>query len=320
MDRILVILGPTSTGKTDLALKLAKHFDGQLISADSRQVYKKLDIGTGKMPKEKAKITKGKGFWEIDGIKVWMYDVVSAKSQYNVAHYVKNASKIISDIQNRKRLPIIIGGTGLYIRSLLYGFSNLTVPIDLKLRQKLNKYSLSELQDKLKDKSSERWEGMNNSDRHNPRRLIRAIEITSQPVKEAKNKSLASQNNILKIGLTTTREILYQKSDQRVIARMKLGMLKEAIKLNKEGLSLERMKQLGLEYGALADYLDGKIKNKNQLIRIMQQKIHDFIKRQLTWFKKEQDVNWFDISDKKLFSKIEKLVSAWYDSGKEGKV
>lgn len=289
MRKLLVILGPTATGKTDLALNLAKKFNGEIVSCDSRQVYRGLDIGSGKLPSRRWK--KHRGFWEIDGVNVWMYDVVDPSNQYSVFNYVQDANKVINEIQKRKKLPIIVGGSGLYLRALLEGLTNLSIPVNKKLRQQLEKLSLVDLQKKLQQSDPERWKKMNNSDRQNPRRLIRAVELVGLKPNFAKALSF----DALKIGLTAPRDVLYKRADRKVLARIKQGMIEETIKLHKKGLSFRRMRQLGLEYGVLADYLNGKIKDTNELIKIMQGKIHGYIRRQLTWFAKEKDVHWFNI-------------------------
>lgn len=314
IKKALVILGPTATGKTDLALKIAQKFYGEIIACDSRQVYSGLDIGTGKLPNEKVKVKKGQGFWEINNIQVWLYDVINPKKQYTVADYVKDAEAAIDKIETRGKLPIIVGGTGLYLKAATLGFSNLSLPIDKKLKGELMKLTLQELQNKLKSLSPTRWEKMNNSDRQNPRRLLRSIELFyMNPYMDTKEyKTSLSRYNILKIGLTAPREVLYQKADLRVLDRIDQGMVKEAIRINKKGVSLKRMRSLGLEYGVLADYLEGKIKSKDDLVNCLQLKIHGYIRRQLTWFKKENNVNWFDIIDKNYLTKVEKLVAKWY--------
>lgn len=313
--RLLVILGPTSTGKTDLALKLAKKFNGELVSCDSRQVYKGLDIGTGKMPSE-LKIEKGNGWWQVNGGKIWMYDVADWRKQYTVYDYVNDASKIINQILKRGKLPIIVGGTGLYFKALLEGLPTLEIPVNLKLRKALEKLSLHQLQDRLQ-KSTERWEKMNNSDRQNPRRLTRAMEIASadftseESLRATVRGGFKKNFNILKIGLTAPREILYKRIDERVINRLDQGMIEESEKLHKRGLSFERMKQLGLEYGILADYLQGKI-SEIELVKVLQGKIHGYARRQITWFKKEKDVFLFDITQSDWCEQLENKVSSWY--------
>ena len=311
-NKILVIVGPTATGKTDLALRLASLAQGELVSADSRQVYKDLDIGTGKISNLKSQISnvkKGKGFWEVKGVQIWMYDVVDTKIQYTVADYVEKAEKIVKEVNSRGRLPIIVGGTGLYIKALVEGLPNLMVPVDFRKRKKLEKFSLVSLQEKLKKISLQKWQSLNTSDKQNPRRLIRAIELVTSDVSV---KFQAPKFDVLKIGLTASREILYKRADDRVISRVEQGMIQEAEDLHKRGLSLKRMRELGLEYGVLADYLEGKIETEDEFMKKLQYKIHDYIRRQLTYFKKEKDINWFDVMDKNLSRNVEKLVSKWY--------
>ena len=313
MYKLLVILGPTATGKTDVALNLAKKFNGELISADSRQVYVGLDIGTGKTPSgisdDQIKISKRKMYWEIDGIRIWMYDVIDPKDQYNVSKFVKDAEKIIEDMYKRGKLPIVVGGTGLYIKALADGLDNLSVPVDKKLRKELENINKKNLQEKLQKINSQRWKGMNVSDRENPRRLIRAIELSDVSLKDV--RLLRPRYDLLKIGLTSQREILYKNANLRILQRIDQGMIKESEKLLKEGVSAERMKQLGLEYGVLADYLEGNI-SQEELVPILEGRIHGYIRRQLTFFKKERNIKWFDISDNFL-PEVEKMVAKWYD-------
>lgn len=321
-NKILVILGPTSTGKTDLALKFAKKFNGGLIACDSRQVYVGLDIGTGKLPS--AKFQKHDRFWEINDIKIWMYDVVDPKRQYTVYDYVKDANGVINDIFERGKLPIIVGGTGLYLKALLEGLSNLSIPVDKRLRQELDKLSLIRLQEKLKKISSEKWTSLNYSDRQNPRRLIRAIEIASTnltseeslppPLELRRTGRVTVRGGFktLKIGLTAPREVLYKKINDKVLEWIKERIVDEVSKLIKKGLSKKRLMELGLEYAVVVEYLDKKI-SLDQMIEKMQNKVRQYAKRQIIWFKKEKEVCWFDISHKNYIDKVENLVAKWYD-------
>lgn len=313
MKKLLVILGPTATGKTDVALSLAKKFNGELVSADSRQVYIGLDIGTGKLPGKDVEVTKGQGFWKMDGIKVWMYDVADPRYRFTIKDYIEQATKVIDDIARRGKIPIIVGGTGFYIRGLLEGFSNLSIPNDDKLRGELQGFSLEELQKKLQSLSPARWESLNDSDRNNPRRLLRSIEIEYMNPYINTNKVLGLQNkyDIFKIGLTLPRSALNQRIDLRLISRINQGLIEEGEKLFGHGISLERMKELGLEYGLLAELLAGKV-NKDVFIKNLEAKIHQYAKRQVTWFKKEKDVNWLDIANSLYQGKLEKLTFSWY--------
>jgi tRNA dimethylallyltransferase len=321
MKKILVITGPTSTGKTDLALFMAKKLNGELICADSRQVYKELDIGTGKLPNSYLKVTKANGWWQIDGVKIQMYDLISPKKQFTVADYINNVAKILEKLQNKGKLPIIVGGTGFYIKAITEGIPNLSIPVDQKQRRELEKLSLDQLQKKLKKLSSLRWDSLNNSDKQNPRRLLRSIELISMNpyIGQHSHINKLINANFLKIGLTAPREVLYKNADMRILSRLNQGLIKEAEQLYSSGLSFKRMRQLGLEYGVLANYLEKKIPSLDEFIKILQGKTHNYIRRQLTWFKKDKQIIWFDITEKKYREKIEKRVIQWYDEDNESK-
>ncbi len=328
MKKLLVILGPTATGKTDLGLDLAKKFNGELVACDSRQVYQGLDIGTGKRPSENSKfefrnsrLKKLDGRWVVYGVNIWMYDVIDPKKQYNVSDYVKDTNNVIKNITIRGKLPIIVGGTGLYLKALLGDLPDINIPVDKSLRQKLENLPKDKLQKKLRQIDINKWESMNESDRQNPRRLIRAIEISISSLRAPKGRGnlktrllrrFAPRNDVLKIGLTAPREVLYKSVDARVISRMP-GMIAEAESLYEKGLTIKRMTELGLEYSVLADYLAGKITTKENFVKILQYQIHGYVRRQQTWFKKEKDINWFNITDNNLYSRIENLVREWYD-------
>lgn len=313
-NKLLVILGPTSTGKTDLALTLAKKFKGEIISCDSRQVYKGLDIASGKLPNKKVPIKKGRNYWKVDGVKIWLIDILEPKKQYSVFHYIKDARKIIKKLEKRNKRLIIVGGTGLYLRALLEGLSNLAIPSSKGLRKELEKLSLEELQARFKKLSLRKWESLNFSDKQNPRRLIRAIELIHMyPYRRTyENKGLNKNYQILKIGLTAPRSVLYEFVDKRISVWLKQGLIEEGKVLLKKGVSSNRLRQLGLEYRILADYLEGKILGSKQLIKIMQDKTHSYVKRQLTWFKKEKAVFWFDITDKNYSTQVENYIARWY--------
>ena len=330
MKKVLIILGPTATGKTDIALDLAKKFDGEIISCDSRQVYIGLDIGTGKLPtssvilSEAKNLIKGEGFWEMDRVKVWMLDIADPKKRYTIFNYVKDAKKILEDILKRNKLPIIVGGTGFYLKALLEGLSNLNIPIDEKLRKKLEKYTVLELQNELRNVSVEKFDLLNNSDKNDPRRLVRAIELlkNGSPIMSRYNRGHSTLSvsgmtiknyDVLKIGLTARKEIIGKRIRDRVLKRLNEGMIEEVENLHKRGLSFSRMKELGLEYSVIADYLNGVIKSKEELINVLKIKIGQYAKRQITWFKREEYVSWFDITEKDCVIKVEKKIGDWYN-------
>jgi len=232
--KILVILGPTATGKSDLAVRLARKYNGEIISADSRQVYKGLDIGTGKITKK-----------EMMGIPHHMLDVISPKKVFSVSEWKRIAEEKIKDILSRNKLPIICGGTGLYIQSIVDGVVFPEVPPDFVLRKKLKKKLVQELFALLKKLDSRRAKNIaKEKGGENPVRLIRAIEIATYLGKVPKMIKKKSSYDILQIGLTLPEKDLKQRIHTRLISRMKKGMVKEAEKFHTEGLSWKRMREL----------------------------------------------------------------------------
>lgn len=315
--KLLCIVGPTATGKTDIALSFAKRLNSELISCDSRQVYRGLDIGTGKMPGSDVSLEKYDRVWIIDGIPVWLYDIVSPQLQYDVWQYVQDAREVITRLATEKKVPIIVGGTGLYLKGLLEGFSKMEVPLDLNLREELEELSLEEIHQRLRKLDADYFASLNNSELNNKRRLIRKVEIIllqEQAQEQVFSRGIKDEFEILKIGLTAEREILYARIDQRVLKRINLGMIEEAEKLHKEGLSFERMRQLGLEYSLLADFLEGVIPNKDQFVEKLQYRIHQYAKRQLTWFRADSEIEWFDITDEDFYDKVASRVRDWYNN------
>ncbi len=314
MQKVLFIVGPTSTGKTDLALIIAKKFNGELIACDSRQVYTGLDIGTGKMPNQVVNIEKGNGYWVVGGIKIWMYDVVNPSEQYAVTRYLVDVRRVLSTIVESKKLPIFVGGTGFYAEALLKGIISASSPVNSDLRARLANLSRKELQEELRLVDAEKWHKMNKSDQENPRRLIRAIEVAKNTVvPDVEDNPVLANFDILKIGLNAAREVLYDRINQRVIERVKGGMIDEAQTLLQNGLSLSRMRELGLEYRALAELLSGEVTSQAEFVNILQGRIRGYARRQLTWFKRVQDIVWFDVSDLSINEKIEKKINFWYD-------
>ncbi len=292
-DKVVVILGPTSSGKSKLAVKLAKEFNGQVVSADSRQVYKFLDIGTGKITKE-----------EMQGIKHHLLSIASPKRKFTVWQYQQKAYKAIDSIIKRGQLPIIAGGSPFYIYAITEGMILPKVKPNLKLRKKLEKLSVQELFLMLKNKDPNRARTI---EPKNKRRLIRALEIIEQKGKVPELKK-RPRYQCLKIGIKVPPEILKIKIKKRLRERIKQGLFEEFKKLKSEGLSLKRMEELGLEYYWGAKFLEGKIKPKN-LIEKLEKDILKFAKRQMTWFKKDKEIHWI-----KNFKQAKKLVSDFLNS------
>lgn len=335
-NKLLVICGPTATGKTRLAVQLAKNFSGEIVSADSRQVYKGMDIGTGKdLPvNSKFKILNFKqipnfksqtpryqiGYYQIEGVKVWLYDLVEPDYQFSVADWLDCASLVIKDIWRRRKLPILVGGTGFYIQGLIDGIGTLGVSPDWELREKLRNLEVEKLSEMLKKIWPERWQKMNRSDRQNPRRLIRAIEIAAK-VKNAKLK-IKNWNSKLKIkdkliiGLKADYKTLYQRIDRRVEERIKQGVVDEIKNLLKKGYGWENS-VLGttIGYKEWKDFFEGKV-GQEEAVRHWKFSEHAYARRQMTWFKKDKRIIWFDISSKNWQNKVIRKVENWLNEGK----
>ncbi len=289
-QKIIVIVGPTSSGKSDLAVKIAKKFKGEVVSADSRQVYKGLDIGTGKITKR-----------EMRGVTHHLLDVADPRHAYSVARYKKDGERTVASILKKEKLPIIAGGTGFYIDTLLGTVSLPNVPANKKLRNGLSEKSKDELLAILTILDRERARTI---DRRNPVRLIRGIEIASAIGKVPKHNKQNSKYDVLKIGIKVEPDILKQKIAVRLLSRIKNGMVDEAKHLHKKGLSFKRMEELGLEYRYLAKYLKGEITEQEMIEKLKTEHWH-YAKRQMTWFKRDKEINWVSYKN---FREIEKLV------------
>ena len=314
-SKLLVILGATSTGKTDLALSFAKKLNGQLISADSRQVYKYLDIGTGKKPGHEVEIKKKDGFWMMDRIKVWLYDIVSPQIQFSLYEYILKAKDAIKKISENRKLPILVGGTGFYIRSLLEGLSAFGFAKDPVLRKELAALSPEEIGSRIYQINPEIFINLNNSEAKNALRLIRIYEKLTSPKIEKTFIGLEKNFDVLKIGLKTDRKILRERIKQRLLKRIEERMIEESKKLLAEKiLTFDRMEDLGLEYRYIAKFLKGEIKTQEELVEILSLKIGQYAKRQETWFKKEKNVIWFDILENDFNRQVEKRILDWYNT------
>lgn len=277
MQKIIVIVGPTASGKSSLAVKLAKKLKGEVISADSRQVYKGLDIGTGKITKK-----------EMHGVPHHLLDVASPKKVFTANEFVELGRKAIDDIISRGKMPIICGGTGFYIDALLGRIALPAVPPNPKLRAQLAKKTAAQLFAMLTKLDPRRAKDI---DAQNPVRLIRAIEIAKALGNVPASKPEPLPYAIEWIGLKPDEKKLRTKIHKRLHDRMKYGMLREAERLHNAGLSYKRMDQLGLEYRYLALLMQKKI-DRAEMLEKLENEIWQYAKRQLTYFKKNPEIEW----------------------------
>jgi tRNA dimethylallyltransferase len=276
--KVIAIVGPTASGKSALGVFLAQKLKGEVISADSRQVYKGLTIGTGKVTKK-----------EMTGIPHHLLDVASPKKVFTASDFVQHASKTITAIHARGAVPIVVGGTGFYIDSLFGRFTLPEVPPNKKLRVRLERKSAPQLFALLQKKDPARAATI---DKHNPVRLVRALEIAAalgkNPLPTATNKY-----DVLWLGVTFPKSVLEKRIHARLRARMKQGMVAEVKQLRAKGLSYKRMEMLGLEYRYLALYLQGKLSKEEMYMEIKTDDTQ-YAKRQLTWFKKNKEIVWIE--------------------------
>lgn len=287
--RVAVILGPTASGKTALAVKLAHKFNGEIVSADSRQVYKGMDIGTGKDLAE----------YHYQGVDIpfHLIDVCSPKTLFTLARYQKMAFKAIDDILRRGKLPILVGGSGLYLEAVVENYILSDVKPIFGLRDEYENLSLHELQSRIKKINIKFFKQLNNSEINNKRRLARYLEILLSD-KDFSAKKGESRYDFLIFGLSPEREVVKEKIYKRLIKRLEdEGMIAEVEKLRKSGVSFKRLESFGLEYKFIAFYLQKKI-SYQQLIDNLFIAICQFSKKQMSWFRRWQkqgaDILWVE--------------------------
>ena len=275
---LIVVLGPTASGKTKIAIKLAKDFNGEIISADSRQIYRGMNIGTDKISP-----------LETQGIPHYLIDIVNPDEEFTLAQYKELAIKTIREIQERKKLPFLVGGTGLYIQAITDNLEIPTVPPDAKLRSNLERIDQKKLVEMLKKLDPV---GAKKIDLNNPRRIIRALEVclkTGQPFSSQTRKG-KRLFKIIEIGLNPPREKLYQKIDQRVDWMIENGLINEVKSLLKKyPPNLPAFSGIG--YQEIIQHLQGKI-TLEESIQQIKFHTHQYARRQITWFKKDQKIKW----------------------------
>lgn len=312
----IMVLGPTAVGKTQLAVRLANYFDAEIISADSRQVYKGLDLGSGKDIEDYTINVENK----IVTIPYHLIDVTDLSVEYSVYDYQKEFYKVFSKLKNHNKFIIICGGTGMYLDSIVRGYDLVEVPTNQQLRLELQGKSIEELTKILQNYKLKKGENLHNkTDIEERHRLLRAIEIEvfeqSEECKILRSRMpLRPDIRPFIIGTTFPRDLIREKVRQRLDSRLKQGMINEVNTLHNNGISWERLERLGLEYRFVAEYLQGKISSYEELVNTLAISIGQFVKRQETWFrgmqKKGVKINWLEHNGSKEDCKIESRFNA----------
>ena len=280
--KVVCIVGPTATGKSDFAVEYALEHNGEVISADSRQVYKAMDIGTGKITSE-----------EMKGVPHHLLDVAEPSEQFNVGQYKKLAQEAIADISSRGKLPIICGGTGFYIDAVVSNISYPDVQHDKELRKNLEKDNTNELFKKLEKLDNNFAKSLNNSEKNNKQRLIRSIEIATALGSIPKVTKNQSDYDVTWIGLNYPYEKLKERIHIRLLKRIDEGMTEEVEKLHKNGLSWEKLDSFGLEYRYISRYLR-KMITREEMLKLLEIEICHYAKRQMVWFKRNKEIEWIN--------------------------
>lgn len=288
----IIVLGPTAVGKTSIGIAVADRFNGEIISADSRQTYRHLDIGSGKDLNE----------YNLNGktIPYHLIDIVDLPSEYNVYNYQQDFYRVFKDIQSRGKLPVIVGGTGMYIDAIVRNYELVILPENKELHEELMNTPLEILSERLLKLQPELH---TKCDLLEKERVVKALEII-----EAKKNGVESTSidrpeiNPLIIGTTLNRENLWENIHTRLIERIEEGMVDEVQSIHDSGISWERLEKLGLEYRFCSQFLQGKIDSKEMMIEKLFIAIRQFAKRQETWFrmmeKKGVEIHWLSPDSK----------------------
>lgn len=286
-EKVVVICGPTASGKTALSIELAKKINGEIVSCDSMQIYKEMDIGTAKTTKE-----------EMQGIKHHMLDIISPEERYSVADYKKEAKNAIREILKKGKTPIVVGGTGLYVDSLIYEIEYPNIEFDEEYRKKLEiqveKEGLENLYEQAKKIDPEAIKKISQNDK---KRIIRILEIYhatgyNKTEQERKSREKEPEFDYKVYGLNMPREKLYKRIDLRVDIMIKQGLIEEVEKIYKKYSKFPTAMQ-GLGYKEVVEYLNNNL-TKEEMIEKIKQETRRYAKRQMTWFRKNKQTIWLD--------------------------
>ena len=302
MKRMITILGPTASGKTPVAARLAAEIGGEVISADSRQVYRRMDIGTGK------------DLGDYGDVPYHLIDIREPGTKYNLFEYQQDFYDVYQDIRRRGAVPILCGGTGLYIEAVLKGYKLSPVPQNQPLRDSLEGKSLDELTQMLTELKAKTGSNMHNTtDVDSCQRAIRAIEIETYNIEHPTPRRELPPVDSLIIGINIDRELRREKITRRLKARLDNGMVEEVKALLDEGIHAEDLIYYGLEYKFLTEYLTGQLTYDEMFTRL-EIAIHQFAKRQMTWFRGMErrgfKINWIEAT-LPMEEKIERIKALW---------
>ena len=288
-DKLIIIMGPTAVGKTNLSIELAKSINGEIISADSMQVYKYMNIGTAKIKES-----------EMSGIPHHLIDEVYPDDSFTVSDYQKKAKKLIKEINQKGKVPIVVGGTGLYINSLVYDLNFGLVPPNPKFRDEMETLALVNGNDYIYNKLLKLDPDAKNSISVNDRkRIIRALEICTSTKKTLSHYNEDFRNEVrdydlFMFCLSMNREKLYSRINYRVDLMMEEGLIQEVESILKEGYKKDLVSLQGIGYKELIMYLNGEI-SLDESIDLIKQKSRNYAKRQLTWFRRDNRIEWIDV-------------------------
>lgn len=307
-ENLFIIVGPTGIGKTSVSISLAKALDGEIVSADSMQIYKYMNIGTAKIQNE-----------EMKDIPHYLVDFVNPDVDFTVSNYKRNAKKIISEINSREKLPIVVGGTGLYINSLIYDLNFTKVISNEKLRIKLenmaDEFGNKFLHNRLKEIDPKSAEKIHKNDRKRVIRAIEIYEVTGKPM-SLHNKDFRKPNdeyNLTMIGLNMDRKKLYEKINKRVNIMIEKGLIEEVKGLLKMGYNKDLISLEGIGYKEIIMYLEDDI-SLDESIELIKKNSRNYAKRQLTWFRRNEKVNWLDLDDFSDFNSLIKHIIFKYEN------
>jgi len=293
--KVIVICGPTASGKTALSIELAKEIDGEIISADSMQIYKDMDIGTAKPTQD-----------EMQGIKHYLIDCVSPDTRYSVAQYKLDAEKAIEEILKKGKLPIIVGGTGLYIDTLIYGIEYNDIKIDEEYRAYLEKIAENQGLEQLYKMAKEIDEqAMSKISENDKKRIMRVLEIYKATGKTKTEQEAESRKNGTKydykvFALNMDREVLYNRINLRVDLMIENGLIEEVTKLKEKYDEFPTAMQ-GLGYKEVVEFIESNI-TKEEMIEKIKMETRRYAKRQLTWFRKNKETIWLDATKEKKYN------------------